>query len=89
MPSISRFFGIVISMYFLDRGKHSAPHFHARYAGYEASIAIADGALLAGVLPPRQMKLVAAWVEIHRDELMQNWEICVQGRQPFTIHPLR
>ena len=80
MPSISRFFGIVISMYFLDRGKHSAPHFHARYA---------NGALLAGVLPPRQMKLVAAWVEIHRDELMQNWEICVQGRQPFTIHPLR
>lgn len=62
MPEISRFYGIVIKMYFAD---HSPPHFHAEYAEFEARIAIDTLALLPGHLPPRAMGLVAEWATIH------------------------
>lgn len=70
MPEVSRFFGIVIGMYFND---HAPPHFHARYGGDEAQFAIDTGERLAGRLPARVQGLVSEWLELHRDELQKNW----------------
>ena len=67
MPVISMFYGIIIRMYMLDEKHHNLPHLHAKYAEFEASIDLADGELLAGELPRKQLRLVQAWVELHRD----------------------
>jgi len=71
VPTISRFYGIVIRMYFAD---HAPPHFHAVYAGEEAVIAIATLEVLRGALPDRALRMVREWASIHRDELDANWE---------------
>ena len=89
MPVISMFYGIVVSLYFLDSKRHHRPHVHAKYQDAEAVIAIPEGELLEGSLPPAKMKLVLAWIEIHRDDLMADWELAVGGQQPFRIEPLR
>jgi hypothetical protein len=89
MPVISMFYGIVVSLYFQDSSRHHRSHVHVRYQDAEAAIAIPDGELLEGSLPPAKMRLVLAWVEIHRDDLMADWELAVSGQQPFRIEPLR
>lgn len=89
MPAISMFYGILIMMYFYDDKKHSMPHIHAEYAEHATTIAITDGSVLAGSLPPAKMKLVQAWIEIHRDELMADWKLAVAGEPVFKIDPLR
>ena len=89
MPAISMFFGIVIYLYFFDDEQHKTPHIHARYQGGDASLSIADGAVLAGALPAAKIKLVQAWIEIHREELVADWELAVAGQPPFKIDPLR
>ena len=89
MPVISMFYGIIVSLYFQDSKRHHRPHIHLRYQNDEAVIAIPEGELLEGALPPGKMKLAFAWVEIHRDELMADWELAVSGQQPFKIDPLR
>ena len=71
MPEISRFFGIVMAMYFND---HEPPHFHARYAGHKALIAIETLNVLEGSLPPRVLGLAVEWAALHRQELLANWE---------------
>jgi hypothetical protein len=71
MPRISEFYGIVIEMYFDD---HPPPHFHARYSGDEAVIAIDTGEVLVGSLPLRALRLVREWLAQHRDELIANFE---------------
>lgn len=76
-------------MLFEDNTRHHLPHFHARYQGNKASIAIENGRVLAGSLPPKQLKLVQAWVELHRDELFANWELATNGEEPFRIAPLQ
>jgi hypothetical protein len=89
MPAISMFYGIIVSMYFLDNRRHNRPHVHARYQDNEAVFAVPDGDLLEGSLPPGKLRLVQAWIEIHRDELMADWQLAVSGQQPFKIEPLR
>lgn len=89
MPTISMFYGIIILMYFYDNKKHSIPHIHAEYAEYVASISIEDGKILSGQLPAKKLKLVAAWVEIHREELLADWKLAVAGEPIFKIEPLR
>ncbi len=89
MPVISMFYGIIVSLYFEDNRRHHRPHIHVRYQDDEAVIAIPEGELLEGRLPPGKIRLVLAWVEIHRDELMADWELAVAGQQPFKIEPLR
>ncbi len=89
MPTISMFYGILILMYHYDNKKHSCPHIHAEYGEYTASIAIEDGAVLGGDLPRAKMKLVQAWIEIHREDLMANWKLAVAGEPVFRIEPLR
>ncbi len=89
MPTISMFYGILVSMYVFDTEKHHLPHIHIRYNEFQASIAIPSGDVLEGNLPVRQMKLVQAWVELHQDELMADWYLASNGQTPFKIDPLR
>lgn len=89
MPVISMFYGIIISMYFIDDRRHKRPHIHAKYQDEEAVIAIPEGDLLEGSLAPGKMRLVLAWVEIHRDELVADWQLAASGQNPFKIEPLR
>jgi hypothetical protein len=85
VPTISRFYGIVIRMYFLD---HAPPHFHAFYGGDEAVIEIETDDILRGALPDRALRLVREWTAIHRDELAANWKRLQVPEQPATIAPL-
>lgn len=89
MPTISMFYGIHIAIMYTDNERPNLPHIHARYARFKASMSIQDGALLAGELPSKQLKLVQAWIEIHRDELLANWDLNVTGEKLFEIAPLR
>lgn len=89
MPTISMFYGIVISMYFFDDERHKLPHIHARYQTAEAAFSILDGECLAGNMPPGKMRLVQAWIEIHRESLLADWELAVNGEALFPIDPLR
>ena len=89
MPTISMFYGILILMYFYDDKKHHLPHIHAEYGEHEASIAIEDGTVLSGSLPSSKLKLVQAWIIIHREDLMVNWKLAVAGEPVFKIDPLR
>lgn len=89
MPTISMFYGILVAMYFEDTERHKLPHIHVRYSGQRASVAIEDGQVLAGSIPSKQLKLVQAWVEIHKDELFADWELAAAGEQPFRIAPLQ
>ena len=82
------FYGILIKMFFNDVEKHKLPHVHAEYQGSVGVYAIADGLLLAGELPPNKHKLVVAWMEIHRDDLMADWQLAVNGKAPFKIRGL-
>ena len=88
MPIISMFYGIIIRMYLLDNKYHNIPHVHAKYAEHEASISIADGEILAGELPRKQLRLVQAWIELRRDELMADWELDLGDEKPYKIAPL-
>ena len=85
MPTISRFYGILIQMYFAD---HAPPHFHALYAEFEAVIDIRTFELIRGSLPGRALALVTEWAQAHSGELMEDWELCVQNRTPMKIRPL-
>jgi len=76
-------------MYFYDDKKHNVPHIHAEFAEYQASIAIQDGSLLSGGLPAGKMKLVQAWIEIHKEDLLANWKLAVAGEPVFKIDPLK
>jgi len=86
LPEISRFFGIIITMYY---NEHVPPHFHARYGGERASIGIESLQVLDGSLPPRALGLVMEWASAHRSELMNDWFLA-QSRCPLQpIDPLR
>ncbi len=89
MPTISMFYGIVIYLYFFDNERHKLPHLHAKYQDQEASFSILDGSILAGEIPQSKSRLVQAWIEIHRDSLLANWELAVNGLTPYAIEPLR
>ena len=86
MPEISRFFGIIIAMFF---DEHNPPHFHARYGGDKASIEIDSLRVLEGALPPRVLGLVVEWASQHIEELSANWEELVHDGQAKKIEPLR
>lgn len=88
MPTISMFYGILIRMFFRDGDKHHLPHVHADFQGAVAVYSITDGVLLAGELPQAKHKLVVAWIEIHRDELLADWTLAVNGKTPFPIKGL-
>ena len=88
MPTISMFYGILIRMFFKDSVRHRLPHIHAEYQGQTGVYSISDGLQLAGELPPNKHKLVVAWIEIHKDDLLADWELAVNGKKPFPIRGL-
>jgi hypothetical protein len=75
-------------LYLLDNKHHNLPHIHARYNEFEASISIDDGEVLAGELPRKQLRLVQAWIELHKDELNADWALAISGEEPYKINPL-
>ena len=85
MPQISRFFGIIIAMYFED---HNPPHFHAKYGNFEVKININDFSILDGNLPSRVLGFVLEWASLHRKELAENWKLVSQNKSPNEIPPL-
>ena len=88
MPTISMFFGIVIRMY-CDKAEHNPPHFHAYYQDHTATVDINSCEIITGKLPPKQAKLVLAWTELHKEELLADWQLASNGELPFKIEPLR
>ena len=85
MPEISRFFGIVIKMFFDD---HNPPHFHARYSGGKVSIEIQTLKVLEGEISSRALGLVVEWASLHKEELMKDWELAKSNQPPEKIEPL-
>ena len=86
MPRVSEFYGIVIYMYWSD---HPPAHFHAVYGEHEARIEIDDGTVLVGRLPRRAGRLVAEWLDLHREELVADWARA-QAQEPLLpIEPLQ
>lgn len=89
MPVISMFYGVIVMMYYFDTDKHHLPHIHIKYAEFTCVISIKDSELLEGNLPNNKLKLVLAWIELHREELFKNWELALSGVELFNIKPLQ
>jgi hypothetical protein len=85
MPEISRFYGIVVQMYFND---HAPPHFHAIYGDDELIVGIDPAIVLAGKAPARVSRMVLEWAELHRTELQNNWDRCRAEQPIVAIAPL-
>jgi hypothetical protein len=84
MPEISRFYGIIITMYLPD---HNPPHFHVKYNEYRATIDIKTGKVV-GEMPRRALNFVYEWLDLHQDELLDNWQRMENGETLITINPL-
>jgi hypothetical protein len=87
MPEIARFHGIIIRIFY-EFGRHQLPHIHAAHGEYVASYSIDPPALLAGTMPRREQNLIIAWIELHQDELLENWNLISQGIPPNKIEGL-
>lgn len=85
MPEVSRFLGIVISLYFKE---HAPPHFHAKYAEARAAFSIQELKMIEGKLPPRIVSLVLEWAFLHREELMEDWDLARREGTLKKIDPL-
>jgi hypothetical protein len=79
----------VISMYYFDNKQHHLPHIHVTYGEMEAVFSIVTGEKIDGSLPLPKSRLVAAWIEIHKDELAANWKLAASGQKVFRIEPLK
>lgn len=86
MLTISSFYGILIQMFWDD---HAPEHFHVVYAEYKALIAIKTFGVIKGALPHRALVLVLEWASEHREELLEDWELCKQKQTPKKISPLQ
>jgi Domain of unknown function (DUF4160) len=85
MPEICRFYGIIIQMFFND---HNPPHFHVVYGDFRAVININDE-IVEGFMPKRALKLVFEWMDLHKSELLDNWQLTQNGELPKKIEPLK
>lgn len=85
MPEVSRFLGIIISLFYND---HQPPHFHVRYGGQKAIVAIDTLVLLRGKLSPRVLGLVVEWASLHQGELRENWDLAREHKPLKKIEPL-
>ena len=88
MPVLSTFYGIIVRMYKENGGRHNMPHIHVEYSGEEVVVAL-DGTVIEGSIPKAKMKLLDAWMEIHREDLEVNWKLLSNGEQFFRIDPLK
>jgi len=87
MPTLSMFFGIIIRMYYAPK-EHNPPHIHVYYQDFKGVINI-NTCEMNGNIPTKQLRMVIAWIEIHKEELMADWELCQNGEKPFSIEPLK
>ena len=85
MPEISRFFGIIIAIYYND---HNPPHFHAKYGEYEVLIEIESGNILAGGVPQRALDFIGEWRALHSHELLTDWRLAAERKPLNKIEPL-
>ena len=85
MPTISTFYGILIQMFFMD---HAPPHFHALYAEHEILVNITTLEIIKGDMPRRALSLILEWASEHRNELLEDWNLCEQNQLPKKISPL-
>ena len=85
MPEVSRFYGIVIRMFFRE---HGPPHFHAEYSGQQAVVGNEDLAVLRGRLPPVALGIVKEWGSLHQAELRTAWDRAKRQEAPGKIAPL-
>lgn len=88
VPTISMFYGIIIRMYYAPK-EHNPPHIHAYFQNSTVTINIDDGEIITGKMNSKQIRLIQAWVEIHKEELQANWNLCQEGDRPFKIEPLK
>lgn len=84
MPEISRFFGILIKMFYRD---HAPPHFHAEFGEYKILVEIESG-VVEGRFPRKALNLVHEWLDLHREELLKDWKLALDGKTPEPIKPL-
>ncbi len=89
MPIISMFYGLIIYMYYYDNNKHKLPHIHVKYNDDTAVYSIPLGNLLEGSIPLNKQRLLKAWIEIHKEDLMADWQLAINGSLLFTIDPLK
>jgi len=89
MAVLSMFYGLIISMFYGDNKQHKLPHIHVRYQNMKATFTIPDGELMDGTLPPKKIKLVQAWIVMHEDDLMANWDLATSETNIFQIEPLK
>jgi hypothetical protein len=85
MPEVSRFLGIIVSFYYDD---HNPPHFHVKYNEHRATFLIHELQIQRGSLPKKVIALVLEWAYEHREELMDNWQLAQEGKEPNKIEPL-
>jgi len=85
MPEISRFYGIIIKMYFDD---HNPPHIHIKYGEYDAIMYIQD-CIIDGKIPSKVVKKVEEWVNLHNEQLLGHWELAQKGMKLEKIEPLK
>lgn len=88
MPTLSIFFGIIVKMYDERKSKHNLPHIHAEYNGEEVVIDL-EGNVITGNIPIKKLRLLLAWVEIHKEDISANYETYQQTGEYFRIDPLR
>ena len=84
MPEISRFYGIVVYMFFND---HPPPHFHVKYGDFECTVNIDDG-IMNGKMPRRAIRLIYEWLDLHKEELLDNWQLMEKRKPLKKIEPL-
>ena len=84
MPTVSMFYGVIITMNYND---HNPPHIHVKYQSDKAIVDM-EGEVIEGSLPRKQLRLVQAWVEYRKDEILANWELARSGEKVYRIDPL-
>ena len=89
MATLSMFYGLVISMFYGDNKQHKIPHIHVRYQDMKAIFLIPDGEMIEGSLPQKKIKLVQAWIIMHEEDLMANWDLATSEANIFKIDPLK
>jgi hypothetical protein len=89
MAAISMFYGLIIYLYHYDNIRHHIPHIHVKYQGEWAVISILEGEIIEGDLKSDKIKLVQAWILIHKEDLLANWELAKSGQPIFKIEPLK
>ncbi len=82
-------YGIIIRLYFYDKGKHNVAHIHAEYSAFEAIFEIGTRKFLSGSILNKKIKLVHLWMEIHQEELIADWNLASKGDDVFKIKLLR